>query len=113
MMLRRDSIQGNEAKAFDLNPGEISEVRDLPAAFAVVKLESEDPMPIDSVRQEIETALRHDFLQNELSKRTKNVSAKFNLQYFEMPSQPDVFGPAATNPAATRASIRPTSANQP
>ena len=112
-MLRRDSLQGDEAKAFDLNPGEISAVLDLPAAFAVVKLESKDPMPIDSVRQEIQAALRRDFLQSELSKRTRNISSQFNLQYFEMPSQPDVFGVTATNPAANRAGIRPTSTSQP
>ena len=66
--VRRIGLQGDEAKAFDLNPGEISPVLDLPAAFAIVKLESKEPAPLDSVRQEIEAALRQGRMQNELSK---------------------------------------------
>jgi hypothetical protein len=113
MTLRRGSVQGDEAKAFDLSPGEISAVLDSPAAFVVMKLESKGAMPIESVHQEIEAALRRDGLQNEVSKRTKSISAQFNLQYFEMRSQPDIFGPAVTIPVASRGSIPPTSTDRP
>jgi hypothetical protein len=101
MTLRRGSVQGDEAKAFDLNPGEISTVLDAPAAFVVMKLESKGPMPIESVHQEIEAALRRNGLQNEVSKRTKSISAQFNLPYFEMRSQPDIFGLGVTIPVAS------------
>ena len=43
LTLRRAGLQGDEAKLFDLNPGEVSAVLDLPASFAFVKLESKDP----------------------------------------------------------------------
>lgn len=104
--LRRGTVQGDEAKLFDLNPGEISAVLDLPAAFAIVKIESKDPMPIETVRAEIEAALRRDSLQSAVGKRTKDISAQFNLQYLEMPSQPEIFGVTAIGAAPNRASIR-------
>ena len=111
--LRRVSLQGDEAKVFDLNPGEVSAVLDLPAAFAVLKVESKGPMPIESVRAEIEATLRRDSLQNEVSKRTKNISAQFNLPYLELSSQPDIFGVTAIRPAVSRASVRRTPTNRP
>ena len=111
--LRRGTLQGDEAKLFDLNPGEFSAVLDLPAAFAIIKVESKSPMPLESVRQQIEAALRQDRLQNEISKRTKDITAQFNLEYFDMPSQPDIFGMTVISPAASRAGIPPTSTNRP
>jgi hypothetical protein len=111
MTLRRTTLQGDEAKAFDLKPGEVSEVLGLPAAFVIFKLESKDAPPIAIVRQEIENALRVGRMQNEVSKLDKTVSAQFNLEYLGMSSQPDLFGPAALRPAtirpaASRASVR-------
>jgi hypothetical protein len=113
MMLRRSNLQGDEAKAFDLNPGEISTVLDLPAAFAVVKIDSKAPMPIESVRQEIEAALRGGRMQNDISKLAKKISAQFNLEYLGMSSQPDLFGLTAISPVASRGSIRETSGTRP
>ncbi|HWT80007.1 MAG TPA: hypothetical protein VN648_14570, partial [Candidatus Methylomirabilis sp.] len=76
---------------------EITPVLDLPASFAIIKLDSKEPIPIESLRQEIEGALRRDIVQNQISKIGKRVSTDFNLQYLELPSQPDIFGPAAVN----------------
>ena len=113
MTLRRNSVQGDEAKAFDLNPGEISTVLDLPAAFALVKLESKEQMPISSVRQEIEAGLRRDRVQMDLSKVTQKISAQFNLNYFGMSAQPDIFSTAAIGPLVRRGSTRQTSDSRP
>ena len=107
------SLQGDEAKVFDMNPGEISTVLDLPAAFAILKLESKEPVPIESVHQEIEAALRRDRMQDEVSKLTKKISAQFNLQYLGMSSQPDMFGPAAISPAASLGGARKASGARP
>ena len=111
--LRRIGLQGDEAKVFDLNPGEISTVLDLPAAFAFVKLESKEPVPLASVRQEIDAALRQGRMQDEVSKVTKKISAQFNLQYLGMSSQPDAFGPAAVSPAASLGGARKASGARP
>jgi PPIC-type PPIASE domain len=109
--LRRNSLQGEEAKVFDLAPGEITPVLDLAASFAIYKLDSKEPLPIESLRQEIEGSLRRDLVQNRISTIAKRFSTDFNLQYLELPSQPDVFGPATVNqipvrPVPTRAGAR-------
>jgi hypothetical protein len=102
MTVRRNDLQGDEVKAFDLNPGEITPVLDLPAAFAIIKLDSKEPSPIDSVRPEIERALHQDIVQNQIGKIGKRVNTEFNLQYLELPSQPDVFGPVAVTSLPAR-----------
>ena len=112
-MQRRSGFQGDEAKVFDLKPGEITAVLELPAAFAIVKLESKELVPIEAVRQEIEAALRAARMQNALNKATRLVKTQFNLQYLDMPVQPDIFGTAATGPAAIGASTRPASVDRP
>ena len=101
LLVRRSDLQGEEAKTFDLSPGEVSNVLDLPGAYALVKLESKQIMPIESVRQEIETALRRERMQDAITKLGKRVTAQFNLQYLEMSSQPDIFGVTGTNSAAS------------
>jgi hypothetical protein len=101
--MRRGNLQGDEAKAFDLNPGEITPVLDLPAAFAIIKLDSKTAMPLESVRPELEAALRRDRIQNQIGKFGKRVTAEFNLPYLEMTSQPDLFGASAVNPIPARA----------
>jgi hypothetical protein len=100
--VRRNTLQGEEAKVFDLSPGEITPVLDLPASFAIYKLESKEALPIESVRQEIEGSLRRDLVQNQIGQIGKRFGTEFNLQYLELPSQPDVFPPAAINPAPPR-----------
>ena len=113
--LRRSGLQGDEMKAFDLKPGEISEVLDSAAAVVFFKLESMEVMPIDSIRPEIEAALRGSRTQNQLSKLTKKINTQFNLEYLGMSSQPDLFGlPAVgTTASANPASKRRTSGTRP
>jgi PPIC-type PPIASE domain len=113
--LRRSGLQGDERKAFDLKPGEISEVLDSAAAVVFFKLESKEVMPIDSIRPEIEAALRGSRTQNQLSKLTKKINAQFNLEYLGMASQPDLFGlPAVgTTASANTGSKRRTSGTRP
>lgn len=106
MTIRQNTLQGEEAKAFDLKPGEITPVIDTAASFAIYKMESKEPLPIDSLRPEIENALHQDLVQNQVSKVGKRVTTQFNLEYLELASQPDIFGPAALNPAPNR-TVRP------
>jgi hypothetical protein len=95
--VRRNSLQGDETKVFDLNPGEITPVFDLPASFAIYQLDFQGTitLPIDSVRGDIERALHRDSVQNQIGKIGNRVNTEFNLQYLELPSQPDVFGSTA------------------
>jgi hypothetical protein len=109
----RNTVQGDEAKALDLNPGELSAVLDLPAAVAIMKVESKDAVPIQYVRQEIEAVLRGERLKREVDKLAGKISAQFNLQYLELPSQPDLFSLTAINPSVSRARAGRTSATRP
>jgi hypothetical protein len=99
--VRRNTVQGDEAKALDLKPGEISAVLDLGAAMAIIKLESKEPAPIESVRQEIQAALLRGRIQNEVSDATRKINVQFNLPYLGLSSQPDAFGPGAISPATS------------
>ena len=89
---QRRSLQGEEAKVFDLKPGEVSSVLDLPAAVALMRLESKGKAPLASVRSEIEAWLRGTMAQAQLGKFTSNIKTEFNLEYLDLPSQPDLFG---------------------
>ena len=111
--LRRSGLQGDERKAFDLKPGEISEVLDSAAAVVFFKLESKEVMPIESIRPEVEAAMRGSRTQNQLSKLTKKINAQFNLEYLGMSSQPDLFGLPAVGTTASAGSKRRTSGTRP
>ncbi|HLK50213.1 MAG TPA: peptidylprolyl isomerase [Bryobacteraceae bacterium] len=102
----RRSMQGEEAKALDLNPGEVSDVLDALAAVVIIKVESKNVTPLGAVHQEIETTLRAARTQNLLNRLTKDVSTDFNLPYFGMTSQPDIFGSAVNGPTQARASMQ-------
>ena len=105
LTVQRYSVQGDEAKALELKPGEISEVLDLPASFAVLKIESKDPVPLQSVHQQIEATLRGNRVKGEVNKLGSKISAEFNLQYLEMPAQPELFALTAINPVVSRGGV--------
>jgi len=104
--LRRGNMQGDEAKVFDLKPGEITAVLDLPAAFVIMKLESKDPVQMESVRQDIEAGLRADRMNIELKKIAKPITTQFDLEYLQLAAQPDIFGSATVTPIPTRSKLR-------
>jgi hypothetical protein len=101
--LNQMSMQGVDGKALDLNPGDVSEVLDSVAAVVIIKVESKEMRPIAAVRQEIEAALRGNQMQDQLNALTKSIDPQFNLKYFELPVQPDIFGSAVKGPAAPQA----------
>ena len=107
LLVRRSNLQGDEAKVMDLKDGELSEVLDLPGAFAFAQLVSRQAMPLESVRPEIEAALRRQRMQNALAKLGTRITAKFNLEYLDLPSQPELFGDSPVTPkVAIKSSAR-------
>ena len=97
----RPGLQGDALKMFDLKEGEISPVLNLPAAFAIVKLVSRETKALDSVRRDIEAASLREHMQAELNRSTKGIKAEFNLEYLDLPSQPDLFAPDKVEPGPT------------
>jgi hypothetical protein len=111
--VRVRSLVGDEAKVADLKPGEISSVLDLPVAVTILKLESKGPAPLASVRPEIETWLRGTKAQVQLGNITSSIKTEFNLQYLDLPSQPDMFGPGLNRAAGSEAGSRRVPATKP
>jgi hypothetical protein len=89
--VRRSGLQPAEAVVFDVKPGEVTPVVDAPGAFEVLKLVSVKPVPLDSVREEIKSALTNGHLQLIMKDATKDVTANFNLAYLSLPSPPELF----------------------
>jgi hypothetical protein len=99
LTVRRINLQGEEAKAFDLNAGDVSAVIDAPAAVVIIKLGQKELLPVGSVRQEIQTALTGERMQTALSKLSGTINAKFDLDYLGLSSQPDLFAITSLGPA--------------
>lgn len=70
--LRRNLTQGDETKVWDLNDGEVTPLLDLPASSAFMKLDAKVLLPLESVRQEIETALRLQQLLKAMNSLTQH-----------------------------------------
>lgn len=102
-MVRRTSLPPDEAKVFDLKPGEVSPVLDSPGALVILKLQSKQSMPAEAAQPEIKSILKRERLQQELQNATKSVKAQFNLTYLDMPSAPELFPPLGL----TQPSVRP------
>jgi hypothetical protein len=89
--VRRTSLSADEAKVFDLNPGEVSPVLETPSALILLKLQSKLTLPAEDAQSEIRSILRRERLQQELENAAKSVKAQFNLSYLDMVSPPELF----------------------
>ncbi len=90
--LRRGELAGDELKAFEMQPGEVSPVLDEPAALAIVKMESKETLPYEAVAPEIAARLQLEREESEMSRLTSKINAQFNLDYLGMAAQPELFG---------------------
>jgi hypothetical protein len=101
--VHRGGLPPAEAGVFDLKPGEVTPVVDASGAFEILKLLSLKPIPLDSVRAELKTALTNGHLQLLMKDATKDVKASFDLAYLSLPSAPELFltpSLRSPNPAA-------------
>jgi hypothetical protein len=92
-MVRRANLSAEESKVFDLNPGQVTPVLDLPSAFVVLKLESKKTLSLEDAKAEIVPFLQRERARQEIRDATENGQAKFNLQYFGLVSAPELFPP--------------------
>ena len=113
MPLGRLGVQGEETKVFDLNAGEFSPVLDLPASYAVFKVESKEPVALQFVRQDIEAALRAEQLKTAIARAGKKITSEFNLKYLGLASQPDIFAQTPATVPASRGRVVRTSRARP
>lgn len=88
---RRSSMPPDQARVFDLQPGEVSEVIDSYTSFVILKLVAKRSAPFESVEPEIRADLRLAQVENELREASERVTAEFNLKYIGMSVQPPLF----------------------
>jgi len=91
MSVVRAGLAKEIAAVFDLKPGEVAPVIDGPSSFEILKLVSVSPVPVDSVRAQLKTALINGHLQLLMKDATRGVTADFNLPYLGLTSAPELF----------------------
>lgn len=101
--IRRTKLPVSEATAFDMKPGEVTEVLDTPGAYAILKLDSKMVMPIENAKTEISKELQRAQMMQEILETTNGVNAEFNLSYLNLPSAPQLFPPPELTALATQA----------
>ena len=105
--LRRESLPPSQAKAFDLQPGQISEVMNEAGGLYILKLESKKKLTLAEVTPDINRALEQERMKDAVDKLTKSVKSELNQEYFGAPAEPGampagrpgVGGPARRPPA--------------
>jgi hypothetical protein len=112
-MVRRTSLRPMEAKVFDLEVGQVTQMVDSPDGFVILKLESKQYVPIEVAQSEIKPILQQQRKVQKLQSAAKDVTADFNLAYLGTPTAPELFLPQApTQVSPSRAAtpdVRPRS----
>jgi hypothetical protein len=90
-MARRNSMPEEQAKVFDLQPGEVTPVIESYSKLVILKLASKRVATFESVLPEIRDSLKQERLKQEIDATYESVSADFNLQYLGLSAQPTLF----------------------
>jgi parvulin-like peptidyl-prolyl cis-trans isomerase-like protein len=104
---RRESLPPGQSKIFDLPPGQVSEVMDLPGGLYIFKLESTKKLTLAEATPEINGVLEQQRMKDAVDKLTSSVKSELNQDYFGAPPEPvampagrpGVGGPPRRSPA--------------
>jgi hypothetical protein len=92
--VRRNNIPPSHAAAFDLKPGEVSQViNDAPSGHYIYKMVSKETQPLDQVKDEIHSTLRNQRMRDATQAIQNSASTDLNEAYFGAGA-----GPAPTVP---------------
>jgi hypothetical protein len=113
-MQRRESLPPSQAKVFDLQPGQISEVLDEPGGLYIFKLESKKKLPLAEATPEINRVLEQQRMKDAVDKMTNSVKPELNQEYFGEAAGPGAMpagrlGGPARRPPATPPPAKPPS----
>ncbi len=86
--LRRESLPPSQAKVFNLQPGQISEVMNEPGGLYIFKLESTKKSTLAEVTPEINRVLEQERMKDAVDKLTNSVKPELNQEYFGAPAGP-------------------------
>ncbi|MGB9106909.1 MAG: peptidylprolyl isomerase [Terriglobales bacterium] len=106
-MERRESLPPSQAKVFDLQPGQISEVMNEPGGLYIFKLDSKKKLALAEAAPEINRVLEQERMKDAVDKLTNSVKPELNQEYFGAPAGPGAMpaghpgggGPARRPPA--------------
>jgi len=115
--VRRDNIPPGQAKAFDLNPGEVSEAIDEPGGIYIYKIVSKKTLTQPEVEPDIKKTLELERAQAAMKKLIGTVKLDYNEAYFGdpagvRPQPPQMLPPQTVTPKSTPASKAPAVAPQ-
>jgi hypothetical protein len=108
--VRRDNIPATQAKAFDLNPGEVSEPIDDAGGVYIYKVVSKKKLTEPEVESDIKRTLEQERAQAAMQKAVGNVKLDYNDAYFGAPERPaaprlespHTQGPPKSSPPASK-----------
>jgi PPIC-type PPIASE domain len=114
--VRRTGLQAAHAAAFDLKPGEVSQVISDPGGHYIYKLNSTSQLPFDQAKNEIHSKLQNDRMREKMDKLNSSFTSELNPEYFGvggslpphpqrpgMPPMPPMSQPQAAPPAQPQA----------
>jgi hypothetical protein len=80
--VRRTSLPPDQARIFDLKPGETSQLIANPNGSLVYKVGEKDKLPLDKVRDEIVSTIKSQRMQESLQAIQQSATPQLNEKYF-------------------------------
>ncbi|MBZ5511481.1 MAG: peptidyl-prolyl cis-trans isomerase [Acidobacteriia bacterium] len=106
---RRESLPPSQAKVFDLQPGQTSDVMNEPGGLYIFKLDSKKKLTLDEATPEINHVLEQQRMKDAVDKLTNSVKPELNQEYFGAPAGPGAMpaGPPGAGAPARRLPATP------
>ena len=87
--ITRDQMPDMHEAAFDLKPGEVSQLFEQPGGIYIYKVEAKKTEPLEQVKPQIEQSMAESRMQTIMLEVTNGASPKLNDDYFgEAPPEP-------------------------
>lgn len=106
--VRRTGLQAAHAAAFELKPGDVSQVISDPGGHYIYKLNSTSQLPFDQAKNEIHSKLQGDRVREKMDKLNSSFTSELNPDYFgaagtgSLPPHPGRPGGAPPMPQVTQ-----------
>ncbi len=90
--ITREQMPDMHEAAFDLKPGEVSQLFEQPGGIYIYKVEAKKTQPLEQVRSQIEQTMAESRMQTKMLEETGGASPQLNDDYFgkEPPEQPQM-----------------------
>jgi peptidyl-prolyl cis-trans isomerase C len=99
MVVQKGTLPPDQDAVFSLKPGEVSQVFSSPGAFFIYKMDSNGPIPLDQVKNEIQQQLLKEKMQAAMESMVSNAKPVLNEQYFGPAPSPTQVVPGTNAPS--------------